>query len=114
MLYEEMLVLGRRVQEGFVETEEGRGGGRVVEIENNSGNGISSKNEQVRDTRVRNGLWSGTFRLINTYHQAIMTDRKSRKIENSLEEIERRLELVEKAFESEKKVDQRPKKENSK
>jgi tetrahydromethanopterin S-methyltransferase subunit G len=112
MLYEEMLVFGRRVQEGLVKTEEGKGAeGSDVEIENNSGNGISSKTEQVR--RI---LESGTdygqavSSLIDTVHQAIKTDRKSRRIENRLEEIERRLELVEKEYASVKKVAQRSKK----
>ncbi len=112
MLYEEMLVFGRRVQEGLVKTEEGKGAeGSDVEIENNSGNGISSKTEEVRKI-----LESGTdygqalSSLIDTVHQAIKTDRKSRRIENRLEEIERRLELVEKEYASVKKVAQRSKK----
>lgn len=112
MLYEEMLAFGRRIQEGLVNMEEGRGAeGSDVEVENNSGNGISSKIEQVREI-----LESGTgciqtlSSLIDNYHQAILIDRKSRKIENRLEEIERRLELVEKKYASVKKVAQRSKK----
>ncbi|MDD2468927.1 MAG: hypothetical protein PHI97_33575 [Desulfobulbus sp.] len=111
MLYEEMLVFGRRVQEGLVKTEEGKGAeGSDVEVENNSGNGISSKIEQAREI-----LESGTgcdqvlSNLIDTVHQAIMIGRKSRMIENRLEEIERRLELVEKEYASLKKVAQRSK-----
>ena len=109
MLYEEMLAFGRRVQAGLVKTEEGKGAeGSDVEVESNSGNGISSKIEQVREI-----LESGTgydqvlSNLIDTVHQAIMVGRKSRKIENRLEEIERRLELVEKEYASVKKVAQR-------
>lgn len=93
MLYEEILVFGRRVQEGLVKTEEGKGAeGSDVEIENNSGNGISSKIEQVREILESGTGYGQTLsNLIDTYHQAIMVDRKSRKIENRLEEIERRL-----------------------
>ena len=112
MLYEEMLAFGRRVQAGLVKTEEGKAAeGSDVEVESNSGNGISSKIEQVREI-----LESGTgydqvlSNLIDTVHQAIMVGRKSRKIENRLGEIERRLELVEKEYASVRKVAQRPKK----
>jgi len=109
MLYEEMLVFGRRVQDGLVNTEEGKGAeGSGVEIENNSGDDISSKIEQVREI-LKSGTDCGQVlsSLIDTYHQAIMIGRKSRKIENRLEEIERRLELVEKEYASVKKVAQR-------
>jgi hypothetical protein len=112
MLYEEMLVFGRRVQEGLVKTEEGKGAeGSDVEVENNPGNGVSNKIEQVREV-LESGTGYGQILsiLIDTYHQAIMVDRKSRKIENRLEEIERRLGLVEKEYASVKKVVQRSKK----
>ena len=111
-----MLACGRRVQAGLAKAEEGKGAeGSDVEVENNSGNGISSKIEQVREI-----LESGTgydqvlSNLIDTVHQAIMVGRKSRKIENRLEEIERRLELVEKEYASVKKVVQMSKKNISK
>ena len=116
MLYEEMLAFGRRVQEGLVKTEEGKGAEESdVEIENNSGDGISSKIEQVREI-LESGTDCGQALsiLIDTYHQAIMIGRKSRKIENRLEGIERRLELVEKTFASEKKGAQGAKKSISK
>lgn len=116
MLYEEMLVFGRRAQDGLVNTEEGKGAeGSDVEIENNSGDGISSKIEQVREI-LESGADCGQVlsNLIDTYHQTIMIGRKSRKIENRLEEIERRLELLEKTFASEKNIVQMPKKKISK
>ena len=116
MLYEEMLVFGRRVQDGLVNTEEGKGAeGSGVKIENNSGDGISSKIEQVREI-LESGTDCGRVlsNLIDTVHQAIMTGRKKRKIEDRLEEIERRLELVEKEYASVKKVAQMSKKNISK
>ena len=97
MLYEEMLVFGRRVQEGLVKTEEGEGAERRdVDVENNSGNGISIKIVQVREIlESETGCDQVLSNLIDTVHQAIMTGRKNRKIENRLEEIERRLEGLE-------------------
>ncbi|MDR2548931.1 MAG: hypothetical protein LBD10_01805 [Desulfobulbus sp.] len=116
MLYEEMLAFGRRVQEGLIKREEGKGAEvSEVEIENNSGNGISSKIEQVREILESGTDYGQTLSsLIDTVHQAIMTGRKNRKIEDRLEEIERRLELVEKEYASVKKVAQMSKKNISK
>lgn len=116
MLYEEMLVFGRRVQEESVEMEEGKGtGGSDNEIEKNSGNGISSKVEQVREILESETVYGQTLSsLIETCHQAILIDRTSEKIENRLEEIERRLKLLEKTLASEKKVVLMPKKKISK
>ena len=116
MLYEEMLAFGRRVQAGLVKTEEGKGAeGSDVEVESNSGNGISSKIEQVREIlESGTGYDQALSNLIDTVHQANMIGRKSRMIENRLEEIERRLELVEKEYASVKKVAQRSKKNISK
>lgn len=106
MLYEEMLVFGRRVQEGLVKAEEGKGAeGSDVEVENNSGNGISSKIEQVREI-LESGTDCGRVlsNLIDTVHQAIMTGRKNRKIEDRLEEIERRLEGLENILATKKMI----------
>ena len=97
MLYEEMLAFGRRVQAGLVKTEEGKGAeGIDVEVESNSGNGISSKIEQVREIlESGTGYDQALSNLIDTVHQANMIGRKSRMIENRLEGIERRLEGLE-------------------
>ena len=100
----------------MVNTKEGKGAeGSGVEIENNSGDGILSNIEQVLEL-LESGTDCGRVlsSLIDTVHQAIMTGRKIRKIEDRLEEIERRLELVEKEYASMKKVAQRSKKENLK
>ena len=106
MLYEEMLVFGRRVQEGLVKTEEGKDAeGNDVEVANNSGNDISSKIEQVREILESGTGYDQVFsNLIDTVHQAIKIGRKSREIENRLEEIERRLEGLENMLAT-KKID---------
>ena len=114
MTYEEMLALGRRIQEEGAETEE-----RVVReirLPQNSAKreeGVAEDNENEKRNKplervaqriqqVREILESGTEHsislstVIDTYHQAIMTDRKFEVIENRLEEIGRRLGKLEK------------------
>lgn len=131
MTYEEMLALGRRIQEGGAETEEGKklevrlpkksakGEEGVVEDSdnekrNNHLGGISKRIQQVREI-----LESGTEHsislstVIDTYHQSIMTDSKIEVIENRLEEIGQRLEQMEKVLASEKSVAQRSKKKTA-
>ena len=131
MTYEEMLALGRRIQEGGAETEERvvrevrlpkksakREEGVVEDNENEKGNNplerIAKRIQQVREI-----LESGTEHsislstVIDTYHQAIMTDRKIEVIENRLEEIGRRLEQMGKVLASEKSVAQRSKKKTA-
>ena len=112
MEYVDMLTLGRGLQEGLVNAEEGKGAeGSDIEIENKLGDGISSKIVQFREI-IESGTDCGRAlsNVIDIYHKAIRIDRKSGKIEDRLEEIERRLKLVEQEYASVKKVAQKSKK----
>ena len=131
MAYDEMLAFGRRILEG-VEAKEG--GGQEVRLPKNSAkieeavfggidNEIGNKpcektSEKIQ--RVLEILDSGTEHgilfsaVIDAYHQAILTNRKNKMIENRLEEMESRLEQLEKVFTSKKAVDQRSKRKISK
>ena len=131
MTYEEMLVLGRRIQEEGAETEE-----RVVReirLPQNSAKreeGVAEDNENEKRNKpleritkriqqVREILESGTEHsislsiVIDTYHQAITMNRENEVIENRLEEIGQRLEQMEKVLASEKSVAQRSKKKTA-
>jgi len=128
MTYEEMLAFGRRIQEGGVEM--GEVFGREVRVPKKSAKregGVDEDNENEkrnnplersskRIQQVREILESETEHsislstVIDTYHQAIMTDRKIEVIGNRLEDIGRRLEQVEKVLASEESVERSKKK----
>ena len=114
MTYEEMLALGRRIQEGVAETEERvvrevrlpkksakREEGVVEDNENEKRNNplerISKRIQQVREI-----LESGTEHsislsiVIDTYHQAITMNRENEAMENRLKGMEQRLGKLEK------------------
>ncbi|WP_448873203.1 hypothetical protein [Desulfobulbus propionicus] len=98
MLYEEMLAFGRRVQEGLVKTEEGKGAeGCDVEIESNSGDGISNKIEQLREI-LESGTDCGQVlsSLINNVLQTILLGREKQDVSDRLKVIEGRLVELEK------------------